>query len=229
MKHLGEFYGSNFRPVTLDAFVATRIKKSDLGDIASLYETKWFGYRYLSPGQSLFLFADRYRKSIAKVRREDSLRGIGMTAANALSTISDNHLTGFWRAMCFADAFGIPYDFFCETQVNSAMRRGLKHPPTPMKMYSDEAIWHVKTEWEKTRCELFTRTEDPHYTLSEHEDDWQVQYQEYLLDIIEGRTGKAHALASVIYRKPQVRPSRAAARFGIEAVKDARQISRRSS
>ena len=229
MEFLGDFYGSHLRAVTLDATVLARVKPHNWGDVSTGYETKWYGYRYLSPGQSLFLFADRYRKAVAKVRRDHAVSGIGLTSVTALAEVSDAQFTGYWTAMNMADVFGIPYDFFCESQINFASRMGHKYMPTPQKMFTDSALYAVKQEWDKQKVERFIRTEDPHYTVSKHAGPWQDDYQDYLLNLVEARHSKARALASVVYEKPQVLPSKAAERLGVEVVKEAKSIARLSS
>ena len=229
LEYLGGFYGSGFQPQTTDAFLARNIKPQDWEVIPDLYHTKWFGYRFLTPGQCLFLFADRYRQAYGSVLGRPHLKkfkGTGFQRQDMLTRGSKSHVGSLFRAMCFCDTLGIPYDFYCSKVMEHTERLGWTNLPTPNQIQHTSFIIHVQQEW-KERLKLGTliRTQDPYYFLNNyHGHAWQDEYQKWLLDQALERPNPKNALAKIMFEEPQVKPSFAAKFVDIERIKQARKV-----
>jgi hypothetical protein len=227
--HLGRFYGDHFPADSLDAFVARTVKPKDWSVIADLYEKKWYGYRFISPGASLFLFADRYRKAYREVAtrmlgRVHMPKWLNEDALHPESKhpMSASDISCMWIAMCMADELGIPYDFYCATALAYAHDRGWKYLPKPRQLYSDKMIWEIGEKWKERLASRITRTEDPHYSLANYDKHpWQHAYMDFLIKQAMDRDNPNFALASIMFKEPQVLPSYAATKVGVERVKEA--------
>lgn len=230
--HLKGFYGSTMAPETLDAFLARSVKVPDWGVISELYDSKWFGYRFMTPGQTLYMFADRYRRAYTGVIGRSTRRHIKystLTAANLITRVNKGQVTGLWKAMCFADAFGIPYDFYCSTVMEMADREGWDSLPQPSQIYHTRFIWQIKQKWEeRLKSGTLIRTEAPQYFLSNYEGNaWQDEYMKWLLDQALERPNPKFALAKIMFEEPQVKPSFAANFIDLERITDARDAARK--
>ena len=134
--HLGEYYGTHFKPSMLDAIVARFVPPADMTVYADLVGKKWFGYRHLSPGQSLFLFIDRFstefkaaiHKNWGRIIRSDASGKINVwnrhpnyIHPHKWKEFPKGYMRAFWNAMAHADDAGIPYDFYCKAVIEVAV------------------------------------------------------------------------------------------------------------
>lgn len=227
--HLGSFFGDHLSPEALDAFLARLVKPEDWSAVSALYDRKWFGYRFMSPGACLFLFADRYRKAyrsiatrlLAKKRlprftQEDALH------PNAKHPLAPADITGLWKAMCIADDAGIPYDVYCTEALEYAHKCGWTYLPRPTQLYSDKIVIAVIEAWRAKAGDRIHRTADPHYALKNFCDhQWQRDYMDFLIASAMRRENPKFALAAIMFKEPQVKPSYAAAKVGVDLVKEA--------
>lgn len=227
--HLGSFYGDHLSPEALDAFLARIVKPEDWSSVSGLYDRKWFGYRFVSPGASLFLFADRYRKAyrtisarllarkrLPRFTQEDSLH------PNSRNPLSPADLSGLWNAMCIADDAGIPYDVYCTEALEYAHKCGWKYLPRPTQLYTDKIVIAVTEAWRSKSADRIHRTADPHYTVKNFCDHpWQLAYMDFLIASAMKRENPKFAMAAIMFKEPQVLPSYAAKKVGVGLVKEA--------
>ena len=215
---LEEFYGQTLPVAALDAFVVRAIDQKNWDVAADGYETKWFGYRTLTPGQCLFVFADRYRRALTSVKG----RGRGSFALaqfkrhNVLTSVSKRYLTGFWSAMAIADSFGIPYDFYCKAAIEYGERKGWRRLPSPTQIYNVDMTFAIKAAWQK-RLEsgVMVTTANPAFSVAEYEGDpWQDKYMAWLIDQALSRPNPKYSLVKVIFTEPQVTERYARDRLG---------------
>lgn len=228
------FYGAHKAPSTLDAFVARNIKVKDWEPVSDLYNCKWFGYRFLTPGQCLFLFADRYRRAYDGARGRPAYRHIPykkFSKANVLSLVTKNHVSAMWNAMAFADTLSMPYDFYCKTVIERCERLGYKALPTPAQIYSTEHMWHAKEVWdERLQGGTLIRTASPHYSLTNYDGHaWQDEYMKWLIDQAMERPNPKYALAKIMFEEPQVKPSFAAKHIDLHLIQEAQRVARSPS
>lgn len=227
--HLGPFYGDHLTPEAMDAFIARFVKPEDWSIISDLYERKWYGYRFLSPGACFFLFADRYRKAYRAIsarllarRRTPRFTQEDALSPNSRNPMAPGDLTGLWNAMCIADELGIPYDVYCTEALEYGHRCGWKFLPRPTQLYSDKIVVAVTDAWRARSAERVYRTTDAHYSLKNNVNHpWQRGYMDFLIASAMKRENPKFALASVMFKDPQVRPSYAAAKVGVALVKEA--------
>lgn len=228
MTHNLDYYGSTLSNAFRTAVFMRGVDVSHWDVIADLNQKKWFGYRFLDPAQSLFLFADRFRHAYANAvgrrvcRHGYLLRHDLVSAAPAVVTAQ------LFHAMCYCDELGIPYDHFCQTAVETHDRL-YAELPNPNQLYRRDVIIAVKQTWDE-KLEDISRlqlTGDPHFSLANyHGHPWQIEYMDFVLDQIAHRSNKKYALQKVCFLEPQVLPSRASRMFGIEVVQEARELPR---
>ncbi|MBB6510420.1 hypothetical protein F4695_003809 [Rhizobium soli] len=115
-------------------------------------ETKWFGYRFMSPLAATMLFAELYREILKRhvraqqdVERAQQVRGLAFDLFDAPSRV----LTEVWNARLRADEMGIPYQLLIEFGLDFASRRKWQNPPRPGQVFGTENsrwAWFVKLE-----------------------------------------------------------------------------------
>lgn len=228
-EYLGGYYGSGFQPQTLDTFLARNVNPRDWEVIPELYNHKWFGYRFLTPGQCLYLFADRFRQAYGSVKGRPGLiyrRNSGYQRQNMITQLSKRQVTCFFNAMSYCDSLGIPYDFYCKTVFELTERQGWSYLPGPQQIYHTSFLIHVSEAWnERISVGMLVRTQDPYYYLNNYDGHpWQDEYMKWLIDQSMTRPNPKYALAKIMFEEPQVKPSFAAKHVDIEQIKEARRV-----
>lgn len=221
-----DYYGETLSDDALEAFIAQCINPKHWDAATDQYDRKWYGYRFLSPGRSLHLFADRYRRAYMGAKgRGRGYRAGNYTASNFIRMAEPRNVACLWHAMAHADDMGVPYDFFCSTVFEVADREGWAKMPMPNQIYQDRMLWSVKTAWdERLLSGTLIRTLNPYYALAHYQKHaWQDQYQDWLLAQAMKRPNPKYALAKIMFEEPQVLPSRAAKVIGVERVIEAKR------
>lgn len=235
--HLGDFYGVALKPSTLDAFVARFVPPDDFSLYPELVETKWFGYRSLAPGQSLFLFIDRYKSAYQAVGQKNWGRKVSITKAGRVHVYNSQPIfvaperwrsfrkgtmLSYWRAMSHADLIGTPYDFYCKTILQTAADRGWAKLPMPAQLYGSKMVCDVQDAWNEANAEYTTYTDHPYFKNPAFEGDrWQVEYGEFLSRNIRKRGNIPAAIYHAMIRMNALPPQIAVKNFGKAAVRDA--------
>lgn len=240
--HLGEFYGTNLKPSALDAVVARFVPPSDFSLYPELIGRKWFGYRNLSPGQSLFLFMNRFSKEFkdaatrnwGRIYRKDSQGNIKAWQRAPLYTkphkwreFKKGTVRAFWNAMCHADDAGIPYDFYCRTVIEIAAEQGWEHAPGPNQLYHARVASEVKERWESHTRDMTVYTDHPFFKNTAYcAHDWQKQYADYLIKCIRHRASTTSALYNAMIQNQALPAPLAAKEFGVDSVRRAIDIAK---
>lgn len=224
-EHLGEYYGNNLSGRTCDALMAFCVPASQWDAISELYETKWYGYRFLSPGQSLLVFADRFRKAYREVagkyygttiHRRPFLKDdcLNLSSSNMLQK---RDVTALWKAMCHADIMGTPYDLFCEQSIMVAIKEGWTYLPRPSQIYCQRVLFAIQDRWEEMRKARLIFTGAPQFKASNFTGHkWQKAYCDGLIETAMKRDKPIHALAEIIFKEGQIPREYALQKVGAE-------------
>lgn len=104
-------------------------------------ETKWFGYRFMSPLAATMHFAELYREILKKhvrthqdLERSKQVRGLRLDLFDLPSPV----LTEVWNARLRADKMGVPYHLLIEFGLDFAARRKWRKPPRPGQIFGTE-------------------------------------------------------------------------------------------
>lgn len=104
-------------------------------------ETKWFGYRFMSPLAATMHFAELYRGMLKKhvrthqdVEKALQVRGLGDNLFDAPTRV----LTEVWNTRMRADEMGVPYDLLIEFGLDFSTRRKWRYPPRPGQLFGTE-------------------------------------------------------------------------------------------
>ena len=238
--HLPSYLGDDLEDDLLDAQLAYAIPKSDLETARSLFSSKWWDYRYVHPGRCYFLFADLYGKALEKwrtmfgvnayanmrlvghpiMRTEYERKGNVRTNPHKVLTQA-RHRTGLWRAMCFADLHGVPYDRYIDLFFQFAFENQWERMPMPMHLYGAKATIWVLERWQEEKADLLRLPTDPRFTADRYKADaYQKEFQDWLLTLIAKRPIPRLPLTQYLLHERYLVPRLAAARFGKETIRE---------
>lgn len=240
-EHLGAYLGDDQPDDWLDAQLAYAIAKGDLEDARSLFATKWWDYRYVHPGKCYFLFADLYGKAIEKWRTMFGyghgwqLTAVGhpiyRTEYDRKGNVQINPhkvmrpkatRTGLWRAMCFADHHGVPYDRYITLCFEFCFEHQWTRMPQPAALYGNQMTEWVLERWHKERSDLLRLPTDPRFMADGYTGQpWQNDFQVELLGLIQKRPVPRIPLEHYLTRERYLVPVLAAHHFGVETVRAA--------
>jgi hypothetical protein len=223
IEHLGDFVGAGRSNARVEAFLMGQLAPADMELAAGLYEKRWFDYRFVPLGTSLSYFIHQYHLAYREIVRR--FRGKRrMYQAGPLVDLPKAHVTGFWRAMCYADEFGLPYDFFILAVMEWADRRGWHHIPLPANLYDDRAVIEVTEKWSQRLQDRFITATAPEYDLVNYVGHpAQDAYHGYLIQQVRARHVPRFALATVLFERPQLPMQLALDSFGAEMVREAKR------
>lgn len=241
-KHLGDFLGANLPEDQLDGILAYNISKSDLATARSLFSSKWWDYRFVHPGHCYFLFAHLYGEAVEQWRdkfginpyaklkavghpcwRTETERGakIGETKRHRVLR-PQVFRTGLWRAMCFADAHGVPYDRFIKLAFEHAFDNRWQRLPQPQSLYGTWMVSAVVERWTEEQRTLTRLPCDDRYMAASYQGHpHQEQFQESLLTNIQARANPSRALGNYLLNEPYLVLQKAVSRFGKDTVRSA--------
>jgi hypothetical protein len=222
---LGSFPGDGLREDQLDAMLAFSLQPGDIEAARSLHETKWWDYRFIHPGFCFFLFAHEYGKAVTRWR---SMFGVN---PDVVLTATDNPIfrnetrrhgrnivqtgkkllsppayrTSMWRAMCFADAYGVPYSRWIGLAFEFAFEFKWERMPQPSGLYGDSMAKWVIERWEREKADILHLPNDPRY-LPENDQGhrWQKAQQDWLVDLIRRRPLPHIPLAQYMCREDRI-------------------------
>jgi hypothetical protein len=192
------------------------------------YERKWFGYRFMAPGDATQLFVDAYSDCYRRIWKEtrDLTEAESKTGIRGSDWRSDpRELTSVWRARQHADNLGIPYPFFIMGALRAAERRGARRPPRPNQLFKIENLVHVSVEWERWIDDGgFRPLDDPAF----REENFsgfhaQVAYRDCVVDRIKAGRARPDLIARSVFIDRVLPEDRAAHEFGRERLADARR------
>ncbi|HIV77353.1 MAG TPA: hypothetical protein H9899_07495 [Candidatus Sphingomonas excrementigallinarum] len=217
----GAFHGANLPAARIEGLIAAHVPRKHIAEVADVYGTKWWDYRRLSPGHSFYLFAHHHYKAMkvaaAKFRwhRAQTGRngaGVGLIGVNTVHYTVDTiwerdaaHISGMWNAMKMADALGIPYDQFNQLGNQVALDMLWKRLPTPAQLYGAKIGAHMLDRWETLIKDRMFTARHPLYALDNYAGlEVQDNYQAWLIERIEERRDPTTAIATTVFRTPQL-------------------------
>lgn len=213
LSYLGDFRGAEMRHEQLDGVLAFAIARKDLDDARTFYASKWWDYRFVHPGHLFFLFAHHYSQAVkkwrtmfgvnlrARLRYED--HPVWRSEGGKLTLSPPAYRTSLWRAMCFADSAGIPYDKWIEWGFQQAFDEKWDRLPTPAGLTGTRTIQAVLERWDTESKELMAVPKDPRFLAANFvSDPTQVEFQKWLLGLIKQRPNPPIALSNFLTREP---------------------------
>lgn len=219
----GAFYGCTQPAAAIEGLIASHVPRKQIAEVADIYDRRWWDYRRLAPGHSFYLFAHHYyRGTKIAAKKMISERAKGFTRegcimfglegpalvemdAGGLWDRDQAHITGLWKAMLVADALGIPYGEFVRLACKVAVDRLWRRLPRPSQLYSDNLAVYVMEEWDALRASRFFAAQHPIFDIANYDGrPMQDAYRDYLIEQVKKVDGKAPALASVLYFRPQL-------------------------
>lgn len=242
----GNFFGAALPAARIEAMIAANVPKVHIEDVASVFETRWWDYRKMAPGHSFYLFAHHYyagcrsaarnflaEKANLRSYQDDKSRAFNLVGASLgqmqvedIWSKDQAHITGVWKAMLVADAFGIPYDVYVRLACRIALQRLWKRLPRPSQLYSDNLAAAVVEEWEALKLERPTFAKHPIYAEENYMGlDLQDAYREWLIEHIENQKDKLSAIMIAVYHSRQIPEAMALQHFPPQLVNRARLLS----
>ncbi|UDF05081.1 hypothetical protein [Asticcacaulis sp. AND118] len=229
LQHLPHFDGIDMPRDRLDGLVAFAFGQKDLEDARSLFASKWYDYRFLHLGHSVYLFCHYYGEAIERWRSKfgvspyfklDHIRHpIWRCKRNQgkveYSLTPDRTRTAWLRAVMFADHYGIPYDKWVEWSFQYAFQCNWQRMPLPGHLYGDKLVMFIKAKWEADQQSLMTVPLDPRYLAVNYAGHaYQDDCQNWLMSIIAGRPRPEIPLRNFLRHEPLISEAKARAKFG---------------
>jgi hypothetical protein len=135
-----EFFGSDLDHAAYEELRINHISESLSKKEPSLFESKWWDYKFFHPTQSTYLFAECYRQAVKdSIRRRVDLAmsrvEYGMPRED-LFACKKTFITGMWKGRQEADAHGIPYETWCSFAIIYAEKNLWLRVPQPNQLYA---------------------------------------------------------------------------------------------
>ncbi len=225
LDYLPTFRGQEFRPEQLDALLAFAYSKNDLEDARPLFASKWWDYRYVHLGYSLFLFAHHYGQAAERWRSKFGINAyakldhlyhpVWRRRGKEVSLAPDAARTGWLRATMTADAFGIPYDRWVNWAFEYAFECQWQRLPSPTMLYGDRLVAHIRQKWQEDCDGLIALPTDPRFLAANYcGHAWQDEFQKWLMDQIAKRQNPITPLRNFLITEPFISEHKARERFG---------------
>lgn len=242
---LGSFRGDDLSEEQLDAIIAFGVQATDIEAARALHETKWWDYRYIHPGFGFFLFAHEYGHVVERWRTKFGVHYKAVLSAsdhpiwrttrkskgNITVTTGERTLTppgyrtSMWRAMCFADAYGVPYDRWIALAFEYAFECKWERLPQPSGLYSEGMVKFILDRWEREQSDILKLPNDPRYLpVNDQGHRWQKAQQEWLVELIRNRPLPHIPLAQYLFREARISEDLAIRRLGSDVVDKARSL-----
>lgn len=237
---LGAFRGSELTEIQLDAILAFALQASDLETARGLFETKWWDYRFVHPGYGFFLFAHEYGQAVSRWRsrfgisphmelrandhpiwrQEKDRRGPSAVIRHVLSPAS--YRTSMWRAMCHADAYGVPYDRWVSLAFEFAFECKWERMPQPSGLYGTGMVEFILQRWRDETANILRLPADPRYLPAGPDHRWKDPQFDWLMRNIAARPLPHIPLAQYLFREKRIPEHLALSHFGRDVVERAR-------
>lgn len=222
--YLGAFQGSQAPNDLMDGLLAYSVSGPDIDVARALVPTKWWDYRFVHPGHCLFYFSELYaehcrdwasRFGTASGRRFDSYHPIWTLRTKKGDSFRSlrpkQARTSIWRAMCCADAHGIPYKRFLTSAFESCMERGWDRLPTPAELYTLPIVRKAVEDFDRESKELLHLPADPRFHAAQYDGHpFQDECQQWMLKLVQGRALPARAAFNLLFNEKVLVPKIAA-------------------
>lgn len=174
----------------------------------------------------LFRVESTKKTKIARTKVRSA--GDDKTPESVMTLAPATFRTGLWRAMCSADAHGVPYDRFNQLAMQIAFDRQYNRMPLPTNLYTVSMVQEIVERWRKEEAELLRLPDDPLFFAAAYcGDPWQRAQQDWLIGKIAARSNPVSALAQYLALERRIVPALAVERFGAPMVRDAIERARR--
>lgn len=202
-----DFVGAELSQDELEAETLRLVPLRHLyGKEASLFDTKWFDYRFLHPARATALFAHFYRQAYkdemrtrADMKRAPYMEPIPFII-DGIFKVSQRNLSGLWKTRQVADGLGIPYDRYCSYLMRETERRGWQWLPKPSQMYAEELVAIAVSKWlEDTAIRLFLPTDKFYLAENYEEHPYQIDFHKYLFALTEARLNRDYFVARLLF------------------------------
>lgn len=218
-------YNDNFE-------VVRRLSAKQLENERTLYETKWFDYRFMSPLQATRFFAEAYTKAYRDqyARETDTAEAANKTGTRARNWESSRReFTSFWAARQFADTLGVPYDFFLSRAMKVLLRRGYTRIPRPNQLYAGKTLPlianDVVLEWTSwTSTGRLVISDLPQYHIDQHRGfAAQSAHQKWVVEQVKAWHSRYSHIAQMCFERAVLSVGQAKLEFGAEKVQRAHE------
>lgn len=208
----------------MDAEFLSRLEPNRFKDLADLNETTWFGYRFVHPAIRVFYFihcySDAYRRTTRLLGHKFRLPAF--TRPNPFFEATKAQITGLVTATLTADAHGIPYEIWCDTMMERAIRLGFDRPLLPVQLYQTKFIDGVLDAWKDRNERGIYTAKAPQFRIENYvSHPVQNAYQDYLCENAKGKGNQAFWCSRLMYGVEQLTEEWALAHFGADIVKEA--------
>lgn len=190
------------------------IKPSLTEGESALYNTKWWDYRFLHPMEATYLFAAEYVKAYTAVmRRRVDIKRVGNIRPlknKDFLKCDQKVITGMWKARRYADACGIPYNFWCIQALVYAEVMNWNYMPKPFQLYVNNAkgegfvtmVEFVLRSWDERQQSVVQHATHPFYvapTSPMH--PYQIAHARMLMKRVNAAAHKPALLWDLVYNK----------------------------
>lgn len=209
------------------------LPKTVINEESSLYETKHWDYRMLSPEEATSLFLQSYREAfrLAYAYRTDYLQADEKEPlrSDTLAACKKTDFNGLWSARCHADRIGAQYLFYCSAAMTFAMERDWKYLPRPTQLYGKKAAPNEPSMLEyivqRHREERRDYSLSDFYTIRKNfNHPLQRSYREFCLGKIKRSMVAKDLIASQFLERGNLEESHIADAVGEHVVRDAVQL-----
>lgn len=195
-----------------NSFVQKFVPKKYLNYDLSLFATKWFDYRRMTPLQATIeymkAFCESYKDTYA--RELDFQRAEFVTPVNITKLFTDlierqrpkdkSKLTSFWRGRQVADALGMPYNVYLDHAFEYRMRRWQRaYLPQPQHLYHEYVVEMIQEKWEDLKKSRLYLPDDPAFLSQNYRDiPYQNDFHDYLIAQAAERSDPAFTLSGLV-------------------------------
>lgn len=194
----------------------------------SLYATKWFDYRMMTPLQATKAYIEAYKIAYQRIyarefdrNRAEFIKPIDFeklrVGIHKGVTKDKTRFVGCWHGRQIADFLCMPYLEYIELTMGFRMRRWKQgFMPQPQHLYHEYDVEKTQNRWGEMMLGRLYTAEHSVYLVQNYQDlPHQNAYHEYLFEMAKSRSNPAMVLAEVI-NKDQMPYEKVLNRVGAE-------------
>lgn len=168
-----EVYEHGLSPDEAEVLTWDRIGMKWLKFERSLYDTKWFDYRFLTPLDATLLYIRAFHDAYRDAYRANFDRAVGdvirvVTPQDFFDNFERKHadLVGCWRGRQVADGLGMPYELYTSLAINFRLRYWKQRfAPKANMLYSEMIVEKVAEAWQDRQTARAYYSEHPNYRV----------------------------------------------------------------
>ena len=222
------FYGDGFSREDYEVIALQHIPRN-LRDLEpELYQTRWFDIREFHPVKATYWLAECYRRALQDhiAITFDYTRAPFIRGFKSEDVFESRERLTLWQLRQQIDRFGVRYEFFMRYALAWYRDHGWRQMPRPAHIGANEELFaDVLMRWNDLTASAIQFCQNHKFLAC----NWrgepdQVAYERYLLTEIRKKAHPRFALNAALYRKKMLREEAAIAEFGLELVRDAREL-----